>query len=229
MIIGNDIVDLGCPMNKVSFKRKRWVQKAFSAKEVEFIYSQDDPYKACWLFWSCKEAVYKSALKTGLKPFMDPKRISVDVENIKINKDLMGTAEIEGKNFSWYSISAKEWVHTICDDGELKNTIYATFELNTNEKNHGKELKDKVVAILKKTEGFAFQNIFIDKTKKGIPYVYGLSEGRIQLFDLSLSHDGGFGAFCMGSLGHSQASILEKELNQRSYNQVRSHPQPFLH
>ncbi|TAF72063.1 MAG: 4-phosphopantetheinyl transferase family protein [Flavobacterium sp.] len=58
-MIGNDIVDLVQARFQSNWKRKGFVQKIFTQKEQELIFSSKNPENMVWNLWTRKEAAYK--------------------------------------------------------------------------------------------------------------------------------------------------------------------------
>ena len=58
-MIGNDIVDLVQARFQSNWKRKGFVQKIFTQKEQELIFSSKNPENMVWNLWTRKESAYK--------------------------------------------------------------------------------------------------------------------------------------------------------------------------
>lgn len=58
-MIGNDVVDLALAKAESNWQRKGYLNKIFTAKEQNLIYSAQNPTVMVWILWSRKEAVYK--------------------------------------------------------------------------------------------------------------------------------------------------------------------------
>ena len=58
-MIGNDIVDLKQAAKDSSWKRPRFLDKIFTPREQQLIWSAKDQDQMVWLLWSMKEAAYK--------------------------------------------------------------------------------------------------------------------------------------------------------------------------
>lgn len=58
-MIGNDIVDLELAAQESNWKRKGFLEKLFTIKELQLIRDSDSPEIMVWNLWSRKEAAYK--------------------------------------------------------------------------------------------------------------------------------------------------------------------------
>lgn len=58
-MIGNDIIDLALARKESNWKRDRFLDKLFTAKEQWQIINSENPETTVWNLWSRKEAAYK--------------------------------------------------------------------------------------------------------------------------------------------------------------------------
>lgn len=58
-MIGNDVVDLALAKAESNWQRNGYLNKIFTTKEQNLIYSAQNPTLMVWILWSRKEAVYK--------------------------------------------------------------------------------------------------------------------------------------------------------------------------
>jgi len=58
-MIGNDIIDLDLAGKESNWQRKGFVDKIFTDREQELIFSHDVPEIMVWMLWSMKESAYK--------------------------------------------------------------------------------------------------------------------------------------------------------------------------
>ncbi|MBC8882509.1 4-phosphopantetheinyl transferase family protein [Flavobacterium piscinae] len=69
-MIGNDLVDLALAKAESNWRRKGFLDKVFTTKEKNLIYSAENPTLMVWVLWSRKEAVYKIIRQqNGLRGF----------------------------------------------------------------------------------------------------------------------------------------------------------------
>jgi phosphopantetheinyl transferase (holo-ACP synthase) len=58
-MIGNDVIDLALAKVESNWQRNGYLNKIFTTKEQNLIYSAQNPTLMVWILWSRKEAVYK--------------------------------------------------------------------------------------------------------------------------------------------------------------------------
>ncbi|MBK8633253.1 MAG: 4-phosphopantetheinyl transferase family protein [Saprospiraceae bacterium] len=71
-MIGNDVIDISATRQESNWKRKGFLQKLFTEKEIQFILEGDDPEFLVWLLWSAKESAYKIIHRRHQKMFFSP-------------------------------------------------------------------------------------------------------------------------------------------------------------
>jgi phosphopantetheinyl transferase (holo-ACP synthase) len=69
-MIGNDVIDLALAKVESNWQRKGYLDKVFTTKEKNLIYSAENLTLMVWVLWSRKEAVYKIIRQeNGLRGF----------------------------------------------------------------------------------------------------------------------------------------------------------------
>jgi len=58
-MIGNDVVDLALAAAESNWQRKGYLQKIFTEKEQQIIFTAENPNVKVWELWSRKESAYK--------------------------------------------------------------------------------------------------------------------------------------------------------------------------
>ena len=107
-MIGNDIVDLALARKESDWKRNRFLDKIFTAKEQLLIVDSQNPEIMVWNLWSRKEAAYKIYNReTGIRGYF-PLQLECSYEN-----EISGSVSIKGKTYFTKTIISKEFVHTI--------------------------------------------------------------------------------------------------------------------
>lgn len=76
-MIGNDIVDLKQAAKDSNWKRPRFLDKIFTPREQQLIWSAKDQDQMVWLLWSMKEAAYKVNVQQFGTRFFNPKRFGM--------------------------------------------------------------------------------------------------------------------------------------------------------
>ena len=74
-MIGNDVIDLALAQQESNWQRKGYLDKVFTPKEQNLIFSSDNPTIMVWILWSRKEAVYKIIRQENGKRGFYPLRI----------------------------------------------------------------------------------------------------------------------------------------------------------
>lgn len=113
-MLGNDIVDLGCPEAANKAEDLPFVARVFGGNERERLLSSPDPTSTLWAWFAAKEAVYK-ALKKGRPDLPLPfASISLDAEP----GDEMGWARARGETalLRWHW--GEGFVHCVAWSGQ---------------------------------------------------------------------------------------------------------------
>ncbi|RZJ33362.1 MAG: 4-phosphopantetheinyl transferase family protein [Flavobacterium sp.] len=58
-MIGNDVIDLLAAKTESNWRRKGWLEKQFTPKEITLIFGNRNPDLMVWKLWSMKESAYK--------------------------------------------------------------------------------------------------------------------------------------------------------------------------
>ncbi len=58
-MIGNDVVDLALAEKECNWRRKGYLEKVFTEREICSINSSSKPNEMVWRLWTCKESAYK--------------------------------------------------------------------------------------------------------------------------------------------------------------------------
>ena len=101
-MIGNDVVDLALAKAESNWQRKGYLNKIFTAKEQNLIYSAQNPTVMVWILWSRKEAVYKIIRQqNGARGFYPLRIENTDFKNgiIVFEQQLFYTKTTIDENF----------------------------------------------------------------------------------------------------------------------------------
>lgn len=194
--IGNDVVALNDFFNMRSFSNPRYLKKVMTSSELSFIISANSPWFLPHLYWSCKESVYKAAIKSGYNQPFIPMYFDAQIHDIVFFNhgdtyaNCSGTVKHDGLLHFFSSNITKGYITTIaCSEYEPLADIYtaigcadAPYQSFIARTHLGEELSGRWKQ--KKSE------VFIGKNEKGIPFAISLktNEGA----DISFSHDGPF-------------------------------------
>ena len=77
--IGNDVVDWKHPANSNKSKDFRYLKKILTSAEIEFVNDSENPGKALWSLWACKETAYKAIRKSYAGLSFLPRQWSVQL------------------------------------------------------------------------------------------------------------------------------------------------------
>lgn len=163
-MIGNDIVDLIQARLQSNWKRNGFVEKIFTQKEQELIFSSNNPEKMVWNLWTRKEAAYKifnrnTQISAFIPHLMECLLSNEEFDIVTIgNKVFYTKTEIDENAIYTIAVSNKEYfseILTITDDVtiEKENGIPFLIDHDSHKKNpvsithHGRYWKGIVLKI----------------------------------------------------------------------------------
>jgi phosphopantetheinyl transferase (holo-ACP synthase) len=124
-MIGNDIVDLALARKESNWKRNRFLDKIFTAKEQLLIADTENPEIMVWNLWSRKEAAYKIYNReTGIRGYF-PLQLECSYEN-----EISGSVSIKGNTYFTKTTISDAFIHTIAV--VKKENFDAVKKLNSN-------------------------------------------------------------------------------------------------
>ena len=179
-MIGNDIVDLKQAAKASNWKRTRFLDKVFTKKEQQLIFSSKDQHQMVWLLWSMKEAAYKVNVQQFGKRFFNPKRLECKLVSYQ-----KGSVRIGSETYFTHSILNESIAYSVATLSNDKNYTSECFKIKTSD-------YQSQSAILKAR----FLNVFpeetvtleIKKNNLNIPQLYKADKVMNQSF--SLTHHG---------------------------------------
>lgn len=202
--IGNDVVDWKHPTNLNKSRDFRYLKKILTSAEIEFVCNSENPDKALWSFWACKETAYKTIRKSyaGL-PFL-PRQWSVLV-NVHNRMFTEGEVIIAGADPVFVRIFdlPAGCLHCLGADNltdldGINWGIETLPEFSSGEDNESSSFGRR--CLTRKLAYFYqlnFQELEVRRAKEGgelqPPQLY--YENKKTPFDISLSHDGKFVAY----------------------------------
>jgi phosphopantetheinyl transferase (holo-ACP synthase) len=201
--IGNDVVDLRHPANAKKSRDFRYLKKILTDVEIELVGDAENPDKALWSLWACKETAFKVISKsyTGLS-FL-PRHWSVQLNQCDgMFKE--GEVTIPGVGAVFVQLrSPDDYVHCIGANNlpDLNNIIWGIESLpksaTAEEVEPSLFVRDCLSRRLADVYQLNFREMEVRRAKKGSelqpPYLY--YENKKTSFDISLSHDGQFVAY----------------------------------
>lgn len=192
MIIGNDIIDLSywLPLNKAS--NPRYIDKICTQEEQAALALAEDANLLLLRLWSMKEAAYKIAVKLGAERAFIPKRLESVIVSAK-----KGQVKSVWGEFLTLTETTPNFLHTIASNESLDidRICSQVFSLESSLP----EIQSKVVktALLDKIAA----HLELHTTDLNIEMIDNIPrlfvEGQLSGIDLTMSHNGGWGAFCV--------------------------------
>ena len=157
-MIGNDVVDLALAKAESNWQRIGYLNKIFTTKEQNLIYSAQNPTVMVWILWSRKEAVYKIIRQQNRSRGFYPLRIeNTDFKNgiIVFEQQLFYTKTTIDENFI-HSIALQNQAFSrvvelstttsLLKKNEIPYLIEENRVVNLSKSHHGKY--EKVVRII---------------------------------------------------------------------------------
>lgn len=158
-MLGNDIVDLKFAKLHYNWRRKGYLNKIFSARELELINSSKSEDTMVWVLWSMKEAAYKCYNRSTSERLFNPQAFECALFS-SCNNSANGVVKRNGQSFFTKTEISKNYVHTLAYSGTLmldylsvhhhqNNAAYSVaFTHSTNcslqkDRNHLPEVVDK--------------------------------------------------------------------------------------
>lgn len=190
-MIGNDIVDFQKAELESNWHRKGYLDKLFNKTEQELIFDSADPNQMVWLFWSMKEACYKSHFRdSGIRSY---KPIVITCSNLLVDES-SASGEIHYDNHVYYSRSvlSKNFVHTyaVSHYSDFKNSTLFIEENTELKDNTEKKNFNDYHNFRRKNDLLAYRII---KSRYNIPHLLNIVTG--EQLPLSVSHHGRFLSF----------------------------------
>ena len=184
-MIGNDIVDLKQAAKDSNWKRPRFLDKIYTPKEQQLIWSAKNQDQMVWLLWSMKEAAYKVNVQQFGKRFFNPKRLECTLLS-----NLKGEVIIGDNRYFTESIITEDFIYSIALIASDKSYKSEWF-LNQSQDyiTQSKCLKNRFLKTLNLDE------VTIVKNKIGVPKL----QHNSNMLDVSfsLTHHGAFSGYAI--------------------------------
>jgi phosphopantetheinyl transferase (holo-ACP synthase) len=115
-MIGNDVIDLALAQKESNWQRKGYLDKLFTKKEQNLIYTAQNPTLMVWILWSRKEAVYKIIRQqNGVRGFYPLRIENSDYKN--------GILVFEQQLFYTKTTIDKNLIHSIALQNQAFNRV----------------------------------------------------------------------------------------------------------
>ena len=180
-MIGNDIVDLQLAKTQSNWQRKGFLEKQFTEEEQKKILNSKNPFAQVWLFWSMKEAAYKSCTQKIEKRFFAPQKFECTLIN-----ENEGFVIFDEKKFHTTTFLNIFYRYTMAKETQEQIAIFSAI---------GAPQTIDIALKKKLTEetGILSEEIEKRKTAIGAPLFY--HQKQLLTKSCSISHHGNYGAF----------------------------------
>ncbi len=220
--IGNDIVDLTALENRGKSRDGRFLDRVFTHDEQDLIRQANQWADAVlWAIWAGKEGAFKAISKSIPDFPSSPRQYNVKFNNQDLGSclcgidpiELPGVVETPAGDVSFRTLFAPDYVHCLAmigacrPDERMISQVIPLDEGMDGSFRLRKAAVDRIAAVL----DMPSTSISIHRSRTAVgdgpPYV--LAGGLKTNVDISLSHDGRFGAFAL------YFAALIASLNQR--------------
>jgi phosphopantetheinyl transferase (holo-ACP synthase) len=196
-------VDLKEQANADKSRDSRYLKKILTDAEIEFVKNAGNTDAALWSLWACKEAAYKVIKKSFPDTAFIPKRWQVTFTKSQ-SEYSEGEVIIPKKGSIFVHLfSNPDYVHCIgaFSLAVLDKLIFGVEVLPEEETNPSSFLRQCLLQRLATCFSLNFQQIKIRRTEENgqlqPPRVY--IDSKTTDIDISLSHEGRFVAYAIGS------------------------------
>ncbi len=180
-MIGNDIVWLADERNRGRSADRRLLDRILTPQERLLVSVSDDPDRRLWSLWAAKEAAYKSWSQEYSGAF-SPSRFCVEVHPERGARVVLGAWSTA---VSW--AHGADWVHALAGTGTVRIAVI--------DGNGSAAVRALAVSTLREAGG-------PEAEVRGRPPRF-FRDGLDLGLDLSLSHDGPYGAVAFNGLNNN--------------------------
>ena len=188
-LLGNDLIDLKDPDAAGIMQNRRFLQRVYSAEELEFITQSANPFESAWLFWGAKESAFKALRRT--------RNIVFSPRNINLSFDLANVV-IDNTSLRLYYSANSNYIHTCCyrlpcepllavaELASIKNPVAGTYSRESG------LCRRFALEKVEKELGFTPEIRKVEESPRHPPRLFFQNRPLPHL--LSLSHHGRYGA-----------------------------------
>lgn len=194
-MVGNDIVDLSISHIGEGERRTRYLAKIFTEKERDIINQLGTDDIWILLLWSAKESVYKVVSRKEQIIRYSPKSLECISIKKKSKSSYEMIVEYNGEQFVVVSHVNEKYVHSVTTTSNSNQLISDVFKISPNE-NESEAIDEKVLKWIKENTKIEYKNTSILRDAHRVPHIY---HGNEELYFLSMSHHGKFGAFAISN------------------------------
>ncbi|HOJ51117.1 MAG TPA: 4'-phosphopantetheinyl transferase superfamily protein [Syntrophales bacterium] len=191
-------MDLNTTGNRGKSEDLRFINRVFTSDEEHLIRKALDKDGVLWAIWACKEAAYKAAVKCAPVPFI-PRNFTLllnDETSLEANDGRLWVNTPVGL-FRVQLKRGRDFVHSLAFSADLveEKVICRIWPLESEE--DGKALRGKIIAFLSSHLRCPPGELEVRRSRSrqglGPPVLY--LRGKRVGVDMSISHDGSWGAF----------------------------------
>ena len=208
MALGNDIVDLKDPFAREKGRCRHYADRVLGSREISWWEKDGDPARFLWACWSVKEAAYKAFRKAaGPIPFLPRNIETTDLTGEERGK-FRGTVWTPWGNACFRLFLEEDYVHALCapsGDAVLDRARWHVEEMpppggkamSREIADPSREVRKAAVRVLAPLLGIHEKSLRIlrNRGNTGSPVPRLFIGERESPADLTLSHDGRYGAF----------------------------------
>lgn len=193
-MIGNDIIDLKEASRQSNIFRRGYLEKLFSAKELESILLTGDTILRTWIYWAMKESAYKAHQRRfNLARSYRPLDFNCEIDNVN-TKDLTGNVRT-GKFIYDATITVqKEYIH--CKVAENLSKTEFCSEIFSDKK----DIKNEILIKYSSFKNLPVSKLSIIKDHNSVPHLFYNRQVTSQAF--SISHHGNFSAYVLALINY---------------------------
>jgi phosphopantetheinyl transferase (holo-ACP synthase) len=187
-VTGNDIVDLRTAAAESNWKRKGFLEKIYTKKELEHIHLAASPTQMVWKLWSMKESAYKIYTRQYGGRFFAPQKLNCTLLN-----ESAGLVTIDHTSYQTHTCITNDYIYSIAAPSLHSNMYSACFAIPD------KPYSDQQAFIYEKliTHYACMQqehknNFIVLKEKNNIPFLYCIKEKK--KIPVSITHHGNYAA-----------------------------------
>lgn len=188
--IGNDIVDLNCVSDSSKYI-DRLLKYAFRTSEINYLVDTEKSISS-WIFWSLKEASYKSAVKLGLQDRFSPKNFEVEITSLN-RTQIKSVVKFDGHHFFGSSDSQDKFIFSNTSKSKSITNFYSeVFPTKDDYQSQSELIRLELLNNLERK--LNLKHLSVTKNEELIPIIIDRNSNIIDI-DLSLSHHGNFTSF----------------------------------
>jgi len=187
-VTGNDIVDLRTAAAESNWKRKGFLEKIYTKKELEYIHLAASPTQMVWKLWSMKESAYKIYIRQYGGRFFAPQKLSCTLLN-----ESAGLVTIDHTAYQTHTSITNDYIYSIAGPLLHSNMYSACFAIPDEPYSHQQAfIYEKLITHYAGIKQEHKNNFMTGKEKNNIPFIYCKKEKK--KIPVSITHHGNYAA-----------------------------------